>query len=81
MSIGVLSSDTNIQIVNNCQAIISDCKRILEFDEAMVRVDTATLAVTVFGQNLYVNDYISGGIVIMGTISNIELRALKSEAK
>jgi hypothetical protein len=72
-----LSPDTHIQIVNNEELTITDCTRILGFDEVMVRVETHKFTVSVFGKDLRVNDYLSGGIVVHGNIENIEFNKTK----
>jgi hypothetical protein len=65
--------NTNIQIVNNQSAVVTDCKKILEYDEIMVRFQTGKLTVTITGQNLRVNDFLSGGLEVYGKIESIEM--------
>ncbi|GHU52411.1 hypothetical protein FACS1894132_01990 [Clostridia bacterium] len=69
--------NTNIQIQNNTSVIITDCRRIIECDEVMVRFETSKLLITIFGKNLRINDFLSGGLEVYGEIESIEMRGHK----
>lgn len=62
-----------IHISDNRRVEIENCRKILEYNDICVRVKTTTCDVTVWGSGLYVDDFCTGGIVINGRISSIEL--------
>ncbi len=65
--------NTFIQIVDNTKAIIENCKHIVECNDIMVKIQTADYEVTVWGNNLTINDYNSNYVVINGHISSVEI--------
>lgn len=69
----VLYCNSMIHICDNRRVEIENCTKILEYNDICVRVKTTTCNVAVWGTELCVDDFCTGGIVINGRISTIEL--------
>lgn len=68
-----ICTDTQIQITGNHEVLVEYCKKILEYNDIMVKVRTNDMTVSVWGSGLSVNDFNSRGIYICGNIQSIEL--------
>lgn len=64
--------NTYMTLSDNTHMEIENCKKILEYNDAYVKVRTATLIVSVWGQDLRISDYNTDGIVINGKFSSVE---------
>ena len=69
----MLYLNTIIQISDNKEVIIENCKKIIEYNDIFLKVKTRNMTVQVWGHNLQINDYNTGGIIIKGIIESIEL--------
>lgn len=69
----MLYLNTIIQISDNKEVIIENCKKIIEYNDIFLKVKTRNMIVQVWGHNLKINDYNTGGIIIKGIIESIEL--------
>ncbi|MBQ8079303.1 MAG: YabP/YqfC family sporulation protein [Oscillospiraceae bacterium] len=56
---------------------IENCRRILEYNEVLVRVQTYDLTVAVWGTGLRVFDYNDSEVIVRGDISSVELAEVK----
>lgn len=56
----------------NRRVEIENCKKIIEYNDICVRLKTNSCTVCIWGSNLCVDDFCTGGIVINGRISSIE---------
>ncbi len=65
--------NTMMHISDNRRIEIENCKKIIEYNDICVRVKTTSCMVTVWGSGLVVDDFCTGGIIITGKISSIEL--------
>lgn len=65
--------DTQIQITGNHEVLVECCKKILEYNDIMVKVRTWDMVVQIWGSGLSVNDFNSKGIYVCGNIQSVEL--------
>ncbi len=68
-----INMDTQIQLTGNREVLVECCKKILEYNDIMVRVRTWDMTVEVWGSSLSVSDFNSKGIIISGKIQSVEL--------
>lgn len=68
--------NTYMTLTDNTHMEIENCKKILEYNDVYVKVRTATLTVSVWGQDLRISDYNTDGIVINGSFSSVEFERL-----
>lgn len=68
-----INMDTQIQLTGNREVLVECCKKILEYNDIMVRVKTWDMIVEVWGSSLSVSDFNSKGIIISGKIQSVEL--------
>ena len=68
-----INMDTQIQLTGNREVLVECCKKILEYNDIMVRVRTWDMTVEVWGSSLSVSDFNSKGIIISGKIHSVEL--------
>lgn len=61
-----------MHIDGNRRVEIENCKKIIEYNDICVRLKTNSCTVCVWGANLRVDDFCTGGIVINGKISSVE---------
>ncbi len=64
---------SDIEIIGNKQAIIENCRHIVECNDIMVKVFTYNYIVTVWGSNLSISDYNKENVIINGHISSVEI--------
>lgn len=69
--------NTYMTLTDNTHMEIENCKKILEYNDVYVKVRTATLTVSVWGQDLRISDYNTDGIVINGSFSSVEFEELR----
>ena len=65
--------NSSINIVDNTQIIIENCKNILECNEMIVRVVSSKFIIEVWGSELYVSSFANKSIRIDGEITNVSL--------
>ena len=68
-----INMDTQIQLTGNREVLVECCKKILEYNDIMVRVRTWDMTVEVWWSSLSVSDFNSKGIIISGKIQSVEL--------
>ncbi len=64
--------NTHMSLTDNTCLEIENCKRIIDYNDVYIRLQTSTLILEVWGQNLTISDYNTDGIVIEGKFSSIE---------
>lgn len=64
--------NTYMTLSDNTHMEIENCKKILEYNDVYIKLRTATLIISVWGQDLRVSDYNTDGIVINGKFSSVE---------
>ncbi|MCM1023945.1 MAG: YabP/YqfC family sporulation protein [Prevotella sp.] len=74
--------NTYTALTDNTHMEIENCKKILEYNDVLVKIRTSTLTVTVWGNGLRVSDYNTDGIVVDGIFSSVEFeRYVQTEDK
>lgn len=68
-----INMDTQIQITGDHEVLVECCKKILEYNDIMVKVRTWDMTIQIWGTNLSVNDFSSRGIYVCGKIQFVEL--------
>lgn len=69
----LVNMDTQIQITGGREVLVECCRKILEFNDIMVKVRTWDMTVVIWGSELKVSDYNSSGIYVRGKIQSVEL--------
>lgn len=64
--------NTNIQVTDNSCVEIENCKKVLEYNDIYIKLQTSTLIVEIWGEKLNISDYNTDGILIRGVIKSIE---------
>ncbi len=73
--------NTYMNITDNTHLEIENCKRILEYNDILVKLRTSTLTVSIWGQDLKISDYNTDGIVVDGKFSSVEFeKIMKGES-
>jgi sporulation protein YqfC len=65
--------DTYLHLHGNEQLRVENCRRILEYNDVLVRVQTRDMTVEIWGSGLRVYDYNDSSIVVRGKISSVHL--------
>ncbi len=68
-----VNMDTQIQITGNHEVLVECCRKILEYNDVLVKVQTWDMTVQIWGSGLSVNDFSSKGIFVCGKIQSVEL--------
>lgn len=68
-----ININSQIQITGNSRVLVDGCKKILEYNDIFVKVQTAELTVQIWGSELSVNDFGSDVIYVHGNIQSVEL--------
>lgn len=64
--------NTYMNLTDNTHLELENCKKILEYNDIFVKIKTATLIVSVWGENIKLSDYNTDGIIIDGKFTTIE---------
>ena len=67
-----LYMNTYMTLTDNTHMEIENCRKILEYNDMCIKVKTATIVISIWGQNLKISDYNTDGIIINGKFSSIE---------
>lgn len=65
--------EAGIHIAGNQELIVENCRRIEECSDVLMSLACGKLLIHIWGNNLRAFDYKTGGLVIRGKISQIEL--------
>lgn len=68
-----LFMETGLHIAGNRELVVENCQRIEECSEVYMSLSSGKLLVQIWGSDLRAFDYNTGGLVIRGKISQIEL--------
>jgi sporulation protein YqfC len=63
---------THMNLTDNTRLEIENVKKILEYNDIYIKLQTSGMIVGVWGKNLSVSDYSGDGLVINGEFSSIE---------
>ena len=75
-----LCLDTGIYIEGNKIMTVENCERIEEYDDISIKLLSGRLIVRVWGNGLRASGYRSRGLVIRGSISQIEFAERRGRA-
>lgn len=65
--------NTNLLIMDNNYIEIDNCKKVLEYNDIFLKIQSSNMIIQIWGNNLSIHDYNSNGIVVTGNISSVEL--------
>ncbi|MBR3629675.1 MAG: YabP/YqfC family sporulation protein [Oscillospiraceae bacterium] len=65
--------DTYLHLHGNRELRVENVRRILEYNDICVRMQTRDMTVTVWGTRLRVSDYSDSSMLVTGQITGIEL--------
>ncbi len=71
---GTLADHLRMEIVGNTRVVMEGCRRVLEYEADIIRLDTPDGEVRFTGDRLCLNCLTPLGTVITGTILSIEYR-------
>ena len=69
----LLYTDSQIQITGKDSVLVDGCKKIMEYNDILVKVKTREMVVSVWGSGLYVSEFGTDTIYIYGKIKSVEL--------
>lgn len=69
----VLYLETGIHIAGNRELVLENCRRIEECSDVFMCMTAEKLTVKIWGNDLRAYDFNTGGIIIRGKITQIEL--------
>ncbi|MGN1043346.1 MAG: YabP/YqfC family sporulation protein [Acutalibacteraceae bacterium] len=65
-------SSTRIEFKSNKEVVVEGCKSIDQYDENMIKIKVAKMAILFFGRNLELKCMTSDSLVIYGFITSVE---------
>lgn len=65
--------DTYIHLHGNEQLRLENCRRILEYNDILVRLQTIDMIIEIWGTGLRVFDYNDSSVLVTGKISSVQL--------
>lgn len=68
-----INMDSRLQICGNRKIYVDGCKKIIEYNDVMIKVKTWDMTVTVWGNGLQADDFGSGSVIVFGRIQSVEL--------
>lgn len=69
---GTLTNDVRLELTGRRRAVIEGCRRILEYEDDTIRLDTPDGALRFMGQGLCMDCLTPTAVVITGTILSVE---------
>ena len=71
--------NSSINIIDNTQITIENCKNILECNDIIVRVLSAEFIIDVWGSDLTVTSFANRSVMVDGEISSVSLNRRRNE--
>ena len=65
-------TNTYAALSDNTHLEIENCKKILEYNDIFIKIQTATITICIYGNDLKISDYNTDGLIIDGILSSIE---------
>ena len=65
--------DTYLHLHGNQRLRVENCRRILEYNDVLVRLQTVDMIVEIWGSRLRVADYNDSSVIVTGKISSLNL--------
>lgn len=66
-----LTKHSEIQITDNANIVIDGCRRVIEYNENLIRLELAVIDVSIVGMDLNMRNFSIGGLVISGKIHSV----------
>ncbi len=66
-----LNKHSDIQITDNSNMVLDGCRRVIEYNENCIKLELATVGVSVVGMELNMHNFSIGGLVIEGQIHSV----------
>lgn len=66
-----LTKHSDIQITDNSSIVLDGCRRVIEYNENCIKLELASVAVSVVGMELNMHNFSIGGLVIEGQIHSL----------
>lgn len=66
--------ETYLHLQGNHELRVENCMKILEYNEALVRLQTRDMIVEIWGTDLRVYDYNDSSVIVRGTVQSIQLQ-------
>ncbi len=66
-----LNKHSDIQITDNNNMVLDGCRRVIEYNENCIKLELATVGVSVVGMELNMHNFSIGGLVIEGQIHSV----------
>ena len=66
--------DTYLHMHRNEELRLENCRRILEYHDLRVRLQTKDFIIEIWGKNLRVYDYSDNSVIVKGEISSVHLQ-------
>lgn len=70
--------NTYMNLTDNTEIQIDNCRKIVEYNDIYVKLITSTLTLEIWGEKLCISDYNTGGIIVSGKFSSIEFEREKN---
>lgn len=70
---GMLYLDSGLILDSNKEMIVENCRRIEEYNEVFMQLLSGDLCIQIWGSGLRAYDYRTGGLIVRGKITRIEL--------
>ena len=65
--------DSYLHLHGNRELRLDNCRRVLEYHDMLVRLETRDLRVAVWGKHLRVFDFNDSSVIVRGTIESLQL--------
>lgn len=65
--------DSRLHLHSNRELRLENCRRVLEYNDVLVRLETRDLRVAVWGAKLRVHDYKDNSVLVCGRIDEVRL--------
>lgn len=69
---------SDIQITDDSEMMINGCEKVISYDENYIKIELSGCVVSVFGNNLSMNNFSRDGVKITGTLSSVEFSGSES---
>lgn len=62
---------SDIQISDNNEIVLDGCRRVIEYDENLIKLELSAVGISIIGMNLTMKNFSIGGVIIRGDIHSI----------
>lgn len=71
LPVSAISGESSVELIGNKRVIVENAKRIIEYENNIIRLDTDKFNVVINGTQLTFNSYSDKIVVIDGNIKNV----------